>query len=62
LTEVIKEVDGLIGNILNPTQEIILREMKKPVKRAFEKHNLKLSVRQVENIVQVFLDDMFRIN
>lgn len=59
MTEIISEVDRLIGNIQNPTQEIIFREMKKPVKKAFDKQGLKLAIHQVENIVDIFIDDMF---
>jgi type I restriction enzyme R subunit len=60
MTDIMADIDLLFGQIYNPTQEVIFREMKKPVKTALENQGISLSVRQVENIVNVFLDDKFR--
>lgn len=62
MTEIISNIDGQLGQIINPTQALILKGMKKPVMIAFKNRGINLSVRQVENIVNIFIEDKFRTN
>lgn len=60
MKEIIKEIDKLIGHMYQPTQAVVFREMKNPIRKAFKKQGITLSLRQVENIANIFIDDKFK--
>lgn len=60
MNEIITEIDSLICNMAQPTEEVIMRQMLRPVRDAFKKYGYKLSKRQVENIIYLFVDDKFK--
>lgn len=58
LSKIIKEIDNLLGGI-NASQNIIKVEMRKPVRNAFREEGIKLSLKQVNDIINLFIDDKF---
>lgn len=60
MNEIITEIDSLICHMAQPTEEVIMRQMLRPVRDAFKKYGYKLSKRQVENIIYIFVDDKFK--
>lgn len=56
---IINKVDDLLGGI-NATEEVIKVQMRKPVRDAFKKQGINLSINQVNDIVMLFVDDKFR--
>ncbi|WP_419756944.1 type I restriction endonuclease [Clostridium perfringens] len=60
MIDIINHVDELLTNLSNPTEEIIMRRMLRPVKNAFMKLNYKLSPRQIEPIIYLFIDNKFK--
>lgn len=59
INEIIKEVDKLLGGI-EPTTEIMKREMMRPVRDAFLKNGLRLGRSQVMDVIKLFTDDKFK--
>lgn len=60
MIDIIAQIDELLINLSNPTEEIIMRRMLRPVKNAFMKLNYKLSPRQIEPIIYLFIDNKFK--
>lgn len=60
ITEITQEVDKLIGHIHQPSEKVIFHQMKSPVKKAFKKQKFLLSLRQVEDIIYLFIEDKFK--
>lgn len=60
MIDIINQIDELLNNLSNPTEEIIIRRMLRPVKNAFMKLNCKLSPRQIEPIIYLFIDNKFK--
>lgn len=60
MIDIINQIDELLTNLSNPTEEIIMRRMLRPVKNAFMKLNHKLSPRQIEPIIYLFIDNKFK--
>ncbi|MGV3115913.1 type I restriction endonuclease [Clostridium baratii] len=60
MNDIIIQIDELLSNLSDPSEEIILRRMLRPVRNAFMKLNYKLSPRQIEPIVYLFIDNKFR--
>ena len=59
MNEIIYQIDDILCHLPDPTEAVIMREMLRPVKRAFLKFNHKLSVSQIENVIYYFIDDKF---
>lgn len=59
IKDVILEMETLVGHIHRPTKVVVLHQIKKPIHRAFKKHGITLSLRQVEAIGEYFIDDQF---
>jgi type I restriction enzyme, R subunit len=58
MLEIIGHIDKLM--LLGyPTQNVVLRELLKPVRGVFKKNGHTLSKRQVEDIIYLFIDDKF---
>lgn len=60
MMDIINQIDELLSNLSNPTEEVIIRRMLRPVKNAFIKLNHKLSPRQIEPIIYLFIDNKFK--
>lgn len=60
IIDIIREMDNLIGHMYQPTEKVVFHQMKKPVKDAFKKQGFSLSLRQVEEIVYLFIDDKYK--
>lgn len=60
MTYIITEMENLIGHMHQPTEKVVFHQMKKPVKNAFKKQGFSLSLRQVEEIIYLFLDDKYK--
>lgn len=59
MTEIISKIDDLICHMANPSEAVIIRQMLRPVRDSFKNNGHKLSPRQVENIIQLFVSDKF---
>lgn len=59
MLEIIQHIDKLLL-LGNPTENVVLRELLKPVRDVFKKNGHSLSRRQVEDIIYFFVDDKFR--
>lgn len=59
MNEIINRIDDLICHMANPTEAVIIRQMLRPVRDAFRNQGHKLSPRQVESIIQLFVSDKF---
>lgn len=59
MNDIINKIDGLICHMANPTEAVIIRQMLRPVRDAFKNQGHKLSPRQVETIIQLFVFDKF---
>ncbi|MCL7747044.1 DEAD/DEAH box helicase family protein [Halalkalibacter alkaliphilus] len=57
---IIKKIDELIGNIHQPTQNIIFRELKRPVRDAFKEKGIAMNLEEVEDILYLFTDYKFK--
>jgi type I restriction enzyme R subunit len=55
---IIKRVDELLSGI-NASEEIMKRQLMKPVRDAFKEKDINLSINQVVDIVQLFIEDKF---
>lgn len=60
MIQLIKAIDDSVGNIPNPTPEVILRELKRPVYKTFKGLHIELSDRQIENIIYLFIDEKYQ--
>lgn len=56
---IINETDKLLGGI-QPTMEVMTRQLMRPVRDAFKIHGIQLGKSQVLDIVRLFTDDRFR--
>ncbi|MFE6074949.1 type I restriction endonuclease [Paenibacillus sp. NPDC057886] len=59
ISDVIIDMETLVGHIHRPTKVVVLHQIRKPIHRAFKKHGKILSLRQVESIAEYFVDDQF---
>lgn len=59
MQSIIDSVDGLLSGI-HPTEEVMGRQMLKPVKNAFKEQGMNLSIHQVKDIVSLFVEDKFK--
>lgn len=59
MNEIINEIDKLLGGI-QPTTEIMKREMMRPVRDAFLNNGLRLGRSQVMDVIKLFTDDKFK--
>ncbi|MFP3886284.1 type I restriction endonuclease [Priestia filamentosa] len=56
MNEIIEEIDKLLGGI-QPTTDIMKREMMRPVRNAFLNNGLRLGRSQVMDVIKLFIDD-----
>ena len=59
MSYIIKKVDELLGGI-NASEEIIKRELKKPVRDAFRLKEIDLGMSQIDDVIMLFIDDKFK--
>jgi len=60
MLKLIKAINTSVGNIPNPTPEVILRELKRPIYETFQGLNIDLSDRQIEVITYLFIDEKYQ--
>lgn len=58
LQSIISEIDDLLGGI-NASENIVRREMARPVRNAFRSKGINLSLNQINDIINLFVDDRF---
>jgi type I restriction enzyme, R subunit len=56
---IIKEIDKSLGSLIQPSQEIIMRQIARPVNKAFKEVGHILAESQQKSIIDMFIDDMF---
>ena len=60
MQDIIAAIDDLLGHMGRPTQNVVIRELLRPVRDALRKQGFAdTSRRQVENVINVFIDDKF---
>lgn len=59
MQSIINAVDGLLSGI-HPTEQVMKRQMLKPVRNAFKEQGMEISINQVRDIVTLFVDDKFK--
>lgn len=60
MQDIIAAIDDLLGHMGRPTQNVAIRELLRPVRDALRKQGFPdTSRRQVENVINVFIDDKF---
>src|SRR5699024_2576595 len=60
MQDIITAIDDLLGHMGRPTQNVVVRELLRPVRDALRKQGFAdTSRRQVENVINVFIDDKF---
>ncbi len=59
MKHVIAEVDDLLGGI-NATENVVKREMARPIRDAFKSQGIKLSINQINDIIMLFIDEKFK--
>lgn len=59
MMEIIEEMDKLLGGY-DPTVEIMTRQMMRPVRDAFVKHDIRLGRSQVIDVIRLITDDKFK--
>ena len=60
MQNIIAAIDDLLGHMGRPTQNVVIRELLRPVRDALRKQGFPdTSRRQVENVINVFIDDKF---
>ncbi len=59
MRNIIFEVDDLLNGI-HASEDIVKRQMNRPVRSAFRAQGIELSINQVRDIVQLFIDDKFK--
>ncbi|MTC89829.1 restriction endonuclease [Streptococcus uberis] len=59
MQSIISDVDGLLSGI-HPTEQVMQRQMLNPVRKAFKKQGMTLSINQVRDIVSLFVEDKFK--
>lgn len=59
LRNIISGVDSILGGI-NATENVVKREMRRPVSKAFKAQGINLSVNQINDIIMLFVDDKLR--
>ena len=60
MQDIITAIDDLLGHMGRPTQNVVIRELLRPVRDALRKQGFAdTSKRQVENVINVFIDDKF---
>ena len=60
MQDIITAIDDLLGHMGRPTQNVVIRELLRPVRDALRKQGFAdTSRRQVENVINVFIDDKF---
>lgn len=59
MLEIIKEIDKSLRSLIEPSQEIIMRQITRPVYKAFREIGFDLSDSQLKNIIDMFVEDMF---
>ena len=58
--DIIAAIDDLLGHMGRPAQNVVIREMLRPVRDALRKQGFAdTSRRQVENVINIFIDDKF---
>lgn len=60
LNNIIEETDKLIGDIYQPTESVVIRQMKKPVRKAFKSKGISLSLESIEEVIQLFIDKVYK--
>lgn len=60
MTNIIENINNVLSNLSNPTDEIIKSRMKRNVKDTFGNLNYKLSKREIESIINLFIDNKFK--
>lgn len=60
MQDIIAAIDDLLGHMGRPTKNVVMRELLRPVRNALRKQGFAdTSRRQVENVINVFIDDKF---
>lgn len=60
MQDIIAAIDDLLGHMGRPTKNVVMRELLRPVRNALKKQGfVDTSRRQVENVINVFIDDKF---
>lgn len=59
LLDINKEINNLFGGF-EPTKEIMLRQLMRPVREALVKNGLTVGKSQVIDVIQLFIDDKFK--
>ena len=60
MQDIIAAIDDLLGHMGRPTQNVVIRELLRPVRDALRRQGFPdTSRRQVENVINVFIDDKF---
>ena len=60
MQDIIVAIDNLLGHMGRPTKNVVMRELLRPVRNALRKQGFAdTSRRQVENVINVFIDDKF---
>ena len=60
MQDIIAAIDELLGHMGRPTKNVVMRELLRPVRNALRKQGFAdTSRRQVENVINVFIDDKF---
>ncbi len=60
MVDIIAAIDDLLGHMANPSQNVVKRDLCRPVRDSLKKQGFTdVSKRQVENIIYIFIDDKF---
>jgi type I restriction enzyme, R subunit len=59
MNDIITEKEILIGHIHQPTESVIVRQLKNPVRKAFKSKGISLSLEKVEEIIHLFIKEMY---
>lgn len=60
MQDIITAIEDLLGHMGRPTQNVVIRELLRPVRDALRKQGfVDTSRRQVENVINIFVDDKF---
>lgn len=59
MQSIISEIDELLGGI-NATENVIRREIARPIRNAFKTQGINLSINQINDIIMFFIDGKFK--
>ncbi|MCI6693368.1 MAG: DEAD/DEAH box helicase family protein [Clostridium sp.] len=60
MANIIEEMDKVLYNLPQPTKEVILRRMKRPIYNAFIAQKYDLDKEELESIIYLFIDNKFK--